>query len=541
MKAEERTISKILTEQICYEIPPYQRPYSWETEHAEQLLQDMWDAYEGNELEYFIGSLITIQKQLDTLYEVVDGQQRLTTLNLILARLRDRIEDPASQAYLGNRILPKNVLTGEAEKPRLSLRAKDQAFFRRHVLDGQPLPDGEVSRLSEPQRHLAENMQAVDALLADKDEASLRQFANYLLTKIYVVFVNTDSFRSAYRLFDVLNARGMPLSNADLIKNALFDKLTDGESQAQDLEDHWTGLEGIIGIDNLDTFLGHLRTAITAAKAREDLSKEFEPIIKVQAKDPFAFLESLTASARNYDRIKQREFKDPQALRSINALHRVRYDDWIPPLLAFLRQPVLGMSEAEFLDLLERITMQNWVRRLGRTKRLTVYFQVINVIKESKSPEEIRAVFRANANNDELLTLLKSDVYGLPFAQAVLLRLEEAGQDDSVTKTFGGTISIEHVLPQALKDSYWQERFTPDQQQKWLHRLGNLTLLSGPKNSKAQFSSFPEKKRVYEERNKMVSFDMTKAVCLKNDWTEEIIQDRQDSMVEMAWKIWKIE
>lgn len=541
MKAEERTISKILTEQICYEIPPYQRPYSWETEHAEQLLQDMWDAYEGDEAEYFIGSLITIEKQLDTLYEVVDGQQRLTTLNLILARLRNRIKDAAVQAYLGNRILPRNVLTGEAEKPRLTLRAKDQAFFRHHVLDGQLLPDGELSRLTEPQRHLAENMKVVDALLDGKDESTLKLFSNYLLTKIYVVFVNTGSFRSAYRLFDVLNARGMPLSNADLIKNALFDKLTDGESQAQELEDHWTGLEAIIGIDNLDAFLGHLRTAITATKAREDLSKEFEPIIRTQASDPFAFLQGLTDSARNYDRIKQRDFADPKALRSINALHRVRYDDWIPPLLAFLKQPVLGMTEAEFLDLLERITMQNWIRRLGRTKRLTAYYQVVSAIKEGKTAEEIRTMFRANANNDELLTLLKSDVYGLPFAHAVLLRLEEAAQDDSVIKTFNGTISIEHVLPQALKDPYWQERFTPEQQQKWLHKLGNLTLLSGPKNSKAQFSSFPDKKKVYEDRNRKVSFDLTKAVCLKGDWTEEIIQHRQDSMVEMAWKIWKIE
>jgi uncharacterized protein with ParB-like and HNH nuclease domain len=66
---------------------------------------------------------------LDKLYDVVDGQQRLTTLNLILARLRDHIKDDAAKAYLGNRILPKNVLTGEAEKPRLTIRAKDQSFF----------------------------------------------------------------------------------------------------------------------------------------------------------------------------------------------------------------------------------------------------------------------------------------------------------------------------------------------------------------------------------------------------------------------------
>jgi hypothetical protein len=541
MKAEERTIIKVLTEQICYEIPPYQRPYSWERDNVEQLLQDIWEACEKSDQEYFIGSLITIEKELDSRYEVVDGQQRLTTLNLILARLRDHIKDEAARAYLGNRILPKNVLTGEAEKPRLTLRAKDQSFFRRHVLDAAPVPQSQIDSLEEPQRHLLENMIATDAFLAGKDEATLKLFADYLLKKVYVVFVNTNSFKSAYRLFNVLNARGLPLSNADLIKNALFAKLSDQSGQSQDLEDRWIELEETVGIGALDTFFGHHRTAITATKAREDLFKEFEPIIKTEAKDPFAFLEGLTISARNYARINQTDFKDPQSLRSMNALHRVGYDEWIPPLLAYLNHPVADLPEPEFLQLLEKITMQNWVRRLGRTKRLTVYFQLISTIKDKKSAETVRAVFLANANNAELRTLLNSDVYGLPYAQALLLRLEEASQDESVTKTYGGLISIEHVLPQALKKSYWTDRFNMAQQNIWLHRLGNLTLLSGTKNSQAQYDAFPDKKKIYEHRNKKVSFDMTKAVCQVDDWTEAVIQERQDRMVEQAWSIWKIE
>jgi hypothetical protein len=541
MKAEERTIIKVLTEQICYEIPPYQRPYSWERENVDQLLQDVWEAYENAEQEYFIGSLITIERELDSLYEVVDGQQRLTTLNLILARLRDHIKDEAARAHLGNRILPRNVLTGEAEKPRLTLRAKDQGFFRRHVLDAAPVSQNQIDSLEEPQRHLLENMGVTDAFLAGKDEATLKRFANYLLSRVYVVFVNTNSFKSAYRLFNVLNARGLPLSNADLIKNALFAKLTDQSARSQDLEDRWIELEETVGIEALDTFFGHHRTAITATKAREDLFKEFEPIIKTEAKDPFAFLEGLTISARNYARINQTDFKDPQSLRSVNALQRVGYDEWVPPLLAYLNHPVTDLPEPEFLQLLEKITMQNWVRRLGRTKRLTVYFQLISAIKDKKPADSVRAVIRTNANNVELRTLLNSDIYGLPYAQAVLLRLEEASQDESVTKTYGGLITIEHVLPQALKNSYWTDRFNMGQQHLWLHRLGNLTLLSGSKNSQAQYDSFPNKKKIYEQRNKKVSFDMTKAVCQLDDWTETVIQERQDRMVEQAWSIWKIE
>ena len=113
MKAEERTISQILTEQICYEIPPYQRPYSWEKENVQQLLDDLFEAYEAEDKEYFIGSLITIEREKDRLYDVVDGQQRLTTLNLILARLRDHIDNTKVKEDLHQRLLPTDPYRGK--------------------------------------------------------------------------------------------------------------------------------------------------------------------------------------------------------------------------------------------------------------------------------------------------------------------------------------------------------------------------------------------------------------------------------------------
>lgn len=540
MKAEERTISKILTEQICYEIPPYQRPYSWGQENVQELLDDLWEAYTGNDNEYFIGSLITIEREKDRLYDVVDGQQRLTTLNLIFARLRDKITDAAAREELGKRILPRNVLTGEAETPRLVLRKKDQVFFRQYILESRPLPKMTRTEMEKPQRSLLENSETIDAFLNDKSQDQLKLFANYILTKVYVVFVNTDSMKSAYRLFNVLNARGLPLSNADLIKNTLFSLLDDQGNRSKELEERWIELEETLGIERLDSFLGHHRTALKATKARGSLYEEFESIIKKSGLDPFTFLESLITSSQNYIRIEDSDFPDAASIRSLRSLHRVDYDEWIPPLLAFLNQPVTDMSESEFISLLEKITMQNWVRRLGRTARLTVYYQLINAIRDSKNAAEIRKIFQSNAKNDEFLSLLGGDLYHQPFASAVLLRLEEAMQDDSVTKTYNGRLTIEHVLPQALKDEYWKNRFTEDEHKFWLHRVGNLTLLSGSKNYKAQYFGFDRKKKIYTERNKKVSFDLTKEVCLEDDWTPTIIENRHQRLLKLAQATWSI-
>jgi hypothetical protein len=539
MNAEERNIGKVLTEQICFEIPPYQRPYSWLKENVQELLDDTWSAFIANDPEYFVGSLITIECERDRRYEVVDGQQRLTTLNLLFARLRDHITDNAAKEEVGKRILPRNVLTGDAETPRLVLRAKDRSFFQKHVLEGAPVPEKSKLDLDAPKLRITENLQVIDGFLTGKDQKQLMLFANYILRNIYVVFVRTSSLKSAYRLFNVLNARGLPLSNADLIKNALFGLLNGASSQADDLEGRWVELEERLGIERMDSFLGHHRTSLVASKARGSLHEEFEPLIKVAA-GPFVLIDTLNESAQNYIRIFDADFEDPAILRPLRSLQRVEYDEWIPPLLAFLNNPVPDLPESEFISLLEKITIQNWVCRMGRTARLTVYYQLINAIRERKSPEEIRKIFRDNARNVEFHSLLDGMVYLHPFASAVLLRLEEASQDDSVTKTFSGLITIEHVLPQAFKDDYWKARFTEEEHRTWLHRLGNLALLSGRKNYRAQYYGFDRKKAIYEKRSEKVSFDLTKDICAESEWTPQVLKGRHEQLMDLARQTWDI-
>jgi hypothetical protein len=540
MKAEERTISNILTEQICYEIPPYQRPYSWEKENVQQLLDDIWEAYTEKDSEYFIGSLITIERERDRRYDVVDGQQRLTTLNLMLARMRDRITDDAVKADLGKRILPRNVYTGEAETPRLLLRKKDQHFFRKHVLEAQVLSDKDRDDLEAPRRHLVENGEVVDAFCQPKTQQELKLFANFVLSRVYVVFVTTYSWQSAYRLFNVLNARGIPLSNADLIKNTLFGLLGTQANRSDELEERWLELEEELGIERLDSFFGHHRTSVAAAKARGSLHEEIEPLIRAHAGGPFSFIETVICSAENYMRVIEGEFKDARAMRALRSLRRVEYDEWIPPLLAFLNQPVADLPTEEFVELLEKITMQNWVRRLGRTARLTAYYQLISAIKTGKTADEVRQVFRNNAQNTEFMGLLGGDLYSKPFDAAVLLRLEEASQDESVTKSYNGSLTIEHVLPQALKDDYWKTRFTPEEHGNWLHRMGNLAMLCGRKNYKAQYYAFDQKKKIYSDRNQKVSFDLTKEICDQAEWTLATIKTRHERLLKLAEQTWTI-
>jgi hypothetical protein len=394
--------------------------------------------------------------------------------------------------------------------------------------------------LPEPQLRIVENLEEIARFFNARQQQDLKRYANYLLQNVYVVLVRTETFASAYRLFNVLNARGLPLSNADLVKNLLFSRAGDDEYEKQHIDDSWSELEEVLGIPDIDAFLSHHRTSITGAEAEKSLNEEYEGLIGRSSEKPSRFCDTLLNSARNYRRIVENEFPEGRQQRLIVSLLNVTYTDWIAPLLAFMNKPIDGITMAEFLELIDKITMQNWVRRLGKKARIRVYYRIIGIILRGGHGDEIRQTVRESANNEEFVSLISGDVYGLPSVDAILLRLELETQDESVTKLFAGRITIEHVLPQTMKDEYWTNRFTVESHRLWVHRLGNLTLLSGNKNSAAQYYEFPRKKQVYEKKNQKVSFDLTKEICKEDAWNVDTLQHRQDRLIALARKTWEI-
>ncbi|MFB9119657.1 DUF262 domain-containing protein [Bergeyella porcorum] len=539
MKAEEKKLQEIFANQNVYEIPNYQRPYSWNQDNVSELISDTLDAFESQVKEYFIGSIITIDKtKEDKIFEVVDGQQRLTTLTIIFAGLRNLIKDEAVKSEIQKKILPINIFTDEPETPRLVVRNQDESFFYDHILLSKPL-DKKVS-ITETKARFISNLETVENLLSVFDEVFLKKYTNYLLQNVFVVLVKTESFDSAYRLFTVLNARGLPLSNADLLKNLLFGRCK-SEIEKQRVENLWNDLEDIIKIKNLDYFLSHYRTAIKGNKAQTDLFKEYNDYLKSNSElSSEEFCKKLNYSAKNYKKIIENNFENNGIKKIIYSLKNVSYDEWIPTLLAFLDKPINDFEFIDFAQLIEKITYQNWIRRLGRTQRNTVYYNVIILINKQASKNEVIEKIIEHKNNEEFFNILNSNLYGMSYAKAILLRLENGTQDDSVAKEFSGIISIEHILPQKATDDYWMKRFSEQEIFENVHKIGNLVLLSGKKNSQAQNYNFDRKKDIYFKKNEKVSFDLTKEILAEDEWTLDKINERQNKLIESAKRLWNI-
>lgn len=553
MEAKELKIIDILTENKRFIIPSYQRPYSWDGENTKQLIDDIYQSFCQKEKEYFIGTLICIHKG-DSIYEIVDGQQRLTTLSLIFAKMKDLIKNTGVKGDLQKRVLPIDVFSNEVQEPRLKVRSKEYDLYHNYILQGDAnfLP----ATPTYTQKLFIDNSRVIEDYLSKiGDERVICNLAQYILEHVYIVFVQTDNFASSFRLFNVLNTRGMDLASSDLIKNSLFEAANESGKGYENVEKYWDNIEEIVGIEHLDKFL--MQNRLSQKKDRDrvvkNLVEEYIYLLdKSYAGNSMEFTIDLLKSARNYQKILGMNFDDLSLTKIFSSLHRLS-DEWIPPILAFFNRmdkdnicEVDSKEFKEFIQTFEKSYIHGWFKKQVRSKREIVCYSTLVAINTDKTFKEIIESVKDDSDNDGFLASLNNDFYEPlspsrnNFLKAILLRIDQEMQDDSVYKTYYGTITIEHVLPQRNSDEYWRERFTNEEHSVWLHKLGNLALISGTKNSKAGNMSFDKKKMIYGAQNNKVSFDITKGLCEYAEWNLDSLQDRHKFLIEMAKKIWVI-
>ena len=230
--ATEKPLSKIFSDDYSFSIPPYQRPYAWTEEQASELLDDIL-AFLGDDSDdisktnpYFLGSIVLIKSEgndaKDAEADVVDGQQRLTTLTILLSVIRELDPSPGITKYLYQ---PEDELQGIPASYRLKLRPKDETFFRDHIQKESGLDNLlrlNSASLTDSQQRIQDNARYFLGELKLKNETERKRLVRYLITRCFLVVVSTPDLDSAYRIFSVLNARGRSLSLTDLLKSEII-------------------------------------------------------------------------------------------------------------------------------------------------------------------------------------------------------------------------------------------------------------------------------------------------------------------------------
>jgi hypothetical protein len=276
--------------------------------------------------------------------------------------------------------------------------------------------------------------------------------------------------------------------------------------------------------------------------------KELRDYVNPSA-EPKRFMdETLLPMAQAFGEIRGMSYESDRLSGDINKhlrwLSRIDNVDWESPAILYLSK-CHGEPEQllRFFQELERLAAGMMIRRANINYRLERYGRLLRAIESEEdlyhedSPLQLR-----DDERKHILEILAGNLYHMPrIPRPVLLRLDEA-LSEGEARYDHGVISIEHVLPQRPpSDSRWLVWFSDEEEREaWTHRLGNLVLLSKRKNSQAQNFDFERKKSEYFQRNGVAPFAITTQVINEEKWTPEILQDRQQRLLETLGRVWRL-
>lgn len=393
----QKSIEQLLTGDRQYQIPDFQRPYVWEEPQAIALVNDLLGAWRTNDGDYFLGSIVLVEHDECDNADIIDGQQRLTSLCVLVSLLRHLAgEDAALQDEIGHLLcIPESRIKGLDERPRLSVRDCDREFFDTFIVGDNidSLRDVDASTLTPPSvRRIHDNARAMlDVLNAPGvlPTEEIRDFVQYLILKVSLIEVTTDSYQAAHRIFSVLNTRGVPLSAADIFKAQVLAHV-EVEARAR-YATLWEQSIESLGTENPDAFFGHLLTLTLRSPARRALIDEFaERILTpffISGNGEQFIDEVLVPSARAYCLATLEPLAGHPASTPLELLRSYDSSDWKPAAMSVLRSGRGDEECVSLLFLLERVYGTAVAARLTPSARAAIVTQFIAALEDGEPIE----------------------------------------------------------------------------------------------------------------------------------------------------------
>ncbi|MDP3028485.1 MAG: DUF262 domain-containing HNH endonuclease family protein [Deltaproteobacteria bacterium] len=571
--AQKIEIDKLFVKDVFqkwYRIPEYQRPYVWGADQVIELLDDVYRARQSNpESQYFLGSMVLKKsdKQDGTAkyaeYDLLDGQQRLITLLLITAVVRDltpKSNEPRIKTCRETIFQMANPDDNIPERGRIvfDIRDKVRDFVDTYIKsDAGTQKVDELQQLSQKSdedisiRNMASAILTIQGFFQNGN--SLDEFFPFLRSNVLMIYVAADELEDAFHLFTVMNTRGIKLRNSDILKAENLAKVADATARTKYAKT-WESIEEYFAED-FDNFLSHLRTVLVKQKAGYNLLKEYEdnvyapkefdrntktytskPPLLTKGKSTFEFIE------RYYKHYLGLFDDDNYSLTNsfelYNQLTLMRFgfeaDYWIAPLLRFYEK--FKTSELlRFLYLLDAKFSSDWIIGFSPTDRIEKTNAIIREIETTTDQNSLFASPAFKVETQDLLRVLSGGIYGRRYGRYILLKIDLAYHGHTTKFSPPETISIEHILPQTPDaDSKWASDFTEQDREKWTNRLGNLILLSRRKNTAQSNLDYLQKKEKYFKKNVELFSNSVRIFNTFSTWNlADIKTNHKDTLVKL--------
>lgn len=554
---KEYPLSKIFSADFEYHIPGYQRPYAWTEEETGILFDDLYEFFQTEAVDnYFLGSIVLIKDENKPYADVIDGQQRLTTLSILFSVMANSFH---TEAYRNNckKYLQEegNILEGIAAQPRIFLRDWDQDFFSKYIQDIQLdalVQIDPVTLDTEAKRHIQKNCTVLREKFSEvfNDENDLLKFTQFILTRCFLVVVSTPNQESAFRVFSVMNSRGLDLLPTDIIKSMTIGKLPKDEEQKY--TEKWEELENLTGRDGFNEVFTHTRTIFAKERPKKNLLDEFKEYVIKQTSPKSLVDEYLIPYTEAYVCLKNCDFSSTQNAEEINELllwlNKTNNHDWMPPAIKFLTDHKNdSVYILWFIRKLERLASYLLVTAKDVNQRMERYKWIL-VEMESRPDNNLIAPLEnielTDWEKQQFIDALNGEIYSMTAKRRnyIIQRLDSFLSDGGATyntKLF----TIEHVLPQhPSADSEWMKLWPDTQTQRfWLNKIANLVPLTRQRNSAAQNYDFNTKKiKYFQSKNGTSSYTLTTQVINIAAWTPEVVEARQKDLEEIFVSKWDL-
>lgn len=575
--------------ELTYLIPAYQRPYSWDSigksERNNQInvmWEDLYAFFEAKEEgEYFMGSMVMIDKG-DRVYEVIDGQQRLISMVLLFAAIKcflvsvrkDLEEQESGQEELLNflknahsaitRIIFNSAVIGLMEEKKVIIE-KSAEFNYDDVLqqtlncEQQPqLPPYTNPEQQQVAQRYFNNRNYFEARLREcflnekgkfdtENALKLNAFTDFLQKKLSLVRITATDFEIAYQIFEILNNRGLPLSNKDLLRNFVireFDRLRKtwpDKYAGLDPAEKWISLETELFLDK--EFIGRWVETLKAGKQRYSAFNELMAVYEQNYKESPTkkkieqFYADLVRDLGYYRMITQDEVVDVRIRNRVKFIKRagnVNYS--LTLMIALFRACELGKESnskvLEFLKAYERTLLYTMLVPKSRFSSAMIY----DAVRALNQNDYDAALARISLSGPHAVDTMKALQFcdhdnseGKLLICKYLWREENIQESDLVEQVLDyEKATLEHIMPMSLTEKYWRSNFSDDFYYDYRRSLGNMTLLTTKNNSAAKNYPWPRKREVYAKTQLSITRDLSQIESL----TEAHLKNRNDTIVD---------
>jgi hypothetical protein len=361
VEAQTLTIGELLGGDHIFSMPPFQRPYSWGEEEAGQLYDDIHAACEAEDggNDYFLGQLILARPNRHASFDVVDGQQRLITLTLLLALLRDLLPPgPLIDALQGHILRPGNFAKNQSAHVRVALRHLDNSQFDdwiTRVGGTSTIPktgDTEAaSRIALVVNRLIGDIGSVHA-------AYVTKLADFILNRCYVAVVTTRTPHDAYILFRSINARGRPLTDLDIARGEFIRPHQNNSASSIRLAEAWDNIEDAIGVEQLSSYVKTIATIVMPSTQPLDLTGAMRHVLQHPSKS-VEFIDTLRTFVELYEDLDACDLKfgedSAKINRVVSCIQALPFDDWRGAALLWLSPSPSPSQTLDFFKALDAL------------------------------------------------------------------------------------------------------------------------------------------------------------------------------------------